>query len=298
MKQLSDKFIRLTLGLIIRMICLAPLWVLDWAARIVSRIRVASRGREASWFHANLENVLKLPPHSGFARRFMRQVYYHQVVSAMETIRCIEKPELARWDGLYDFQKKLLSCEDSAESVKKGQILITGHVGCWELVGAWAARLSQNSFHALAKPARNKALTEVLDQLRVRMGIRVLWTGQKTIQRQMLRALAAGDWLGFVMDQKPVGRVGPSVDFFGNQAEFVAGPAQMAIRGGLPVIAVFCLRLGPMHFRLLCREVAPAGHGITDRDEMTRLMAAEIEDVIRCYPEQWCWNYKRWRFDS
>ena len=304
MNQCLDKILVFFLRGFTGFVTYAPWFLLNWIAILVSRVRSVLPGRELSWMHDNLKQIYGLPSHSFFAKKFRHQVFYHQVISVLETIRCIHRPHLARWEGLTEFQKNVQRYEaagavgDGEIPARRGQVLITGHVGCWELVGWWAAQFSQQSFYALAKPARSKVLTEGLEALRKKMGIHVLWTGQKTIQRQMLKALAKGGWLGFVMDQKPAGRIGPRVRFMGHPTEFVAGPAKMATRSGLPVLGVFCLRLAPMRYRLVCHEVAPGGHEITDSDEMTQMMADELSRVIRAYPEQWCWNYKRWIFNK
>ena len=114
----------------------------------------------------------------------------------------------------------------------------------------------------------------------------------------MLKLLKAGECLGFVMDQKPEGRIGPSVNFLGQMTEFVSGPAKLAMRQSSPVLAVFCVRTGPHQYRLLQKVVAPADHGIDDETILTQKMADAIEEAIRLYPEQWIWNYKRWRSET
>ena len=100
------------------------------------------------------------------------------------------------------------------------------------------------------------------------------------------------------MDQKPEGRRGPVVTFFGRDTEFVAGPASLAVRTGAAVIAVFAFREGPFHYRLEAESLAPPGHQETNELELTQRMAAAIEQAIRKHPEQWAWHYKRWYFDE
>jgi KDO2-lipid IV(A) lauroyltransferase len=111
----------------------------------------------------------------------------------------------------------------------------------------------------------------------------------------MLAALRHGDWLSFVMDQKPIGRQGPEVDFFGHKVAFVSGPAAMSIKTGAPILAVYCFRIGPARYRLKWEVIDPQGTKKTV-DTLTAELAHSIEGAIRLYPEQWCWNYKRWKF--
>jgi lauroyl/myristoyl acyltransferase len=45
---------------------------------------------------------------------------------------------------------------------------------------------------------------------------------------------------------------------------------------------------------MLVTEILSNQHDLTDEILITQKLASEIERVIRLYPEQWCWNYKRW----
>ena len=126
------------------------------------------------------------------------------------------------------------------------------------------------------------------------MGTPVLWNHRKTLIKDILLALRRGESVGFVMDQKPEGRRGPIVDFFGKPTPFVGGPAAIAIKTRCAVLSVFCLREGPMEYRILSRKLLDGGHKFEDEAKLSQEMAHEIEGVIRAYPEQWLWNYKRW----
>ena len=74
----------------------------------------------------------------------------------------------------------------------------------------------------------------------------------------MLRNIKDGGSIGFVMDQKPEGRKGPKVEFFGHPTEFVGGPASIAGKTGCAIISVFCLRVAPYSYQLISRELLPA----------------------------------------
>ena len=116
--------------------------------------------------------------------------------------------------------------------------------------------------------------------------------------RDMVRTLRRGGSLGIVMDQRPQKGSGLRVEFCGFPTEFVGGPAAIAIRTGCAVVGVFCMREGPFRYRLLTYEVAPPNHEETDQVALTQRMASTIERVIRDYPEQWTWTYRRWRFSD
>jgi KDO2-lipid IV(A) lauroyltransferase len=130
------------------------------------------------------------------------------------------------------------------------------------------------------------------------MGTHVLWTDKKSLLRDMLKALKNGESVGFVMDQKPEGRQGPLVTFLGVPTEFVSGPGQMTAKTGCGVVSIFCLREGPFKYRILSEMLAAPGVAMADEAVLTQRMADAITRVVRLYPEQWTWNYKRWRDDQ
>lgn len=238
----------------------------------------------------NTMRVYGVPAHSYFAKQFVWQIITHQVICALETFRIIYRQRDFRVIGLEDLRTQVAR----AESQGYGHMIITGHIGSWEMVAFFGKSVSHKPFHVLAKPSKSKALTLFLQNLRNKMGTPVLWNHRKNLIREVLSALKRGESVGFVMDQKPEGKKGPIVDFLGNPTPFVGGPAAIAIKTQCAVIAVFCLREGPMEYRLLSRTLLSGGHHFDDEVKLSQVMAEEIEGVIRAYPEQWLWNYKRW----
>lgn len=241
----------------------------------------------------NIDRILDIPPGSVESIDFQRQVLKHQVASSVESFKSSYNHDLIQVEGLNELKNKI-----SANLEKgRGLIITTGHMGSWELVAYYCSLASDGKFNALAKPSKLEAATRILDEYRLRMNTKTLWTNQKSLMKQMVTTLKQGESLGFVMDQRPDKLKGPVVDFMGQPTPFVLGPAWASIRCGSPVMGVFCMREGPCKYRLISTELLPADHGQTDADELTQMMASEIERVIKLYPEQWVWNYTRWHFD-
>ncbi|MEM6706457.1 MAG: lysophospholipid acyltransferase family protein [Acidobacteriota bacterium] len=288
-----DRWIRRLLPLFVGAIARAPKFSLAPVARFASFVHRRIGGRDMRILRQNLERILELPHDTAEHRRLAFAVTRHQSASALETVRAIFRPGSVRFDGMERLRQLLRGAEEQG----RGQIVITAHLGSWELVGHTSAVACQKPFHALAKPSRIAGVTSFLEEMRERMGAKVLWTGRKSILRDMLGALRRGETLGFVMDQKPEVGGGRDVSFFGIPTPFVVGPGALAARTGCPVIAVFCLRRGPFHFEVLCEELFPSGHEIKDEDRLTQAMADAIEAAVRSTPEQWAWTYRRWRFE-
>ncbi len=259
-------------------------WVISGLMPLLGR-------KEALRLEANADAVLGLRAGTHFARQFARQNRRHQATCMIETLRAIREPASLSVLGVEQLREQIATAEASG----LGHVVVTAHAGSWELVAYHGRQAAQRPFHVLAKPSRSAALTAALDALRQKMNVTVLWTDKKSLLRDMLGAFKRGESVGFVMDQKPEARQGPVVQFFGRPTEFVSGPAQMAIRADCAVIAVFCMREGPWRYRLITETIVPPRHAVQDEVALTQSCAAAIERVIRLYPEQWTWGYKRWR---
>ncbi|MEZ4743891.1 MAG: lysophospholipid acyltransferase family protein [Bdellovibrionota bacterium] len=273
-------------------ISILPNTFLEWIASAVTPLIVLLAKKEVRILEENIFHIYGLPKHSSFAKKFKMQVIHSQIVTALETIKGTQRPNTITYIGL----EKLQEIAKNMESYEKGQILITGHIGAWELIAYCMAHSTNKTFYALAKPARSQLITKALEQHRKNMKIKVLWTNKNTFVKEMLTALKEKQWLSFVMDQKPKGRIGPTVSFFDRKVAFVSGPAQMSIRFKAPIISVFCVREGTMKYRFISKEIIPADHSISDEQQLCQIMASQIEEAIKLYPEQWCWNYKRWKY--
>lgn len=251
------------------------------------------RKKDQRWLYFNLALVFRLSPHSYFAKSFEKQVYRHQFLALLETMSALFKTnkDTIEFEGLDLLRTKL----DLPLVSEKGFIVTTAHIGSWEFVAHCVARASSKKFYVLAKPSKSKLITSLLESLRSNMGVKVLWTNRKGLLKDMIDVLKSRQGLGFVMDQKPDNRVGPVVSFLGQSTEFVSGPAKLACKFQVPVIGVYCIRLSENRYRVMSELIWQPGEVFLDETNLTQKMATSIENCVRSYPEQWVWNYKRWR---
>lgn len=288
MTFISDLIIR-SITLFIRVL---PVGLFGPLAAVLAELIYRFSNRENRILKQNIANVLLLPADSHFSNMFRRQVYRHQIISTLETIRTAYQPSLLTMRGEANFR----SVVSKTAQGQHGVIVVTGHIGSWEICARYCVKALPSTFHVLAKPSKNAAFTLFLDRMRILAGADVFWTDKRSLIKDILTALKAKEAVGFVMDQKPGNRKGPVVNFYNRPTEFVAGPATMAVRVGAPVVAVYCMRTAPFTYQLNAELVADSDHGCTDEVELTQRMAASIEAKIKDYPEQWTWNYKRWQF--
>jgi lauroyl/myristoyl acyltransferase len=63
----------------------------------------------------------------------------------------------------------------------------------------------------------------------------------------------------------------------------------------MPVVGIHVVRLGLCRYHFFTTDVLAPNHGETDEQKITQLMAEDLSQMILRYPEQWAWNYRRWK---
>jgi KDO2-lipid IV(A) lauroyltransferase len=178
----------------------------------------------------------------------------------------------------------------------RGAIVVTGHIGNWELfVFAFAAIYEPMSY--LARPIDNPLIEEMTVRIRSRFGNRPInKTNSVMVASKILRE---GGILGILADVNAHPKEGVFVPLFGVPACTSTGAALLAIRTNsviVPMCAVWDREKNKyvaIHGEII--EPAMTGDRKSDVAETTARFTAEIEKFVRAYPDQWLWIHKRWK---
>lgn len=197
----------------------------------------------------------------------------------------IRKDTLHRWircDGMEHVQTAL--------QAGRGILFATAHLGNWEL-SAFAYALLARPMHVVARPLDNPLIDRLVERRRTLTGNRLIF--KKDYARAILKALAANEAVGILIDQNSAADVGVFVDFFGIPACAGAGFAKLAAHSGAAVIPGFALWSAEER-RYVLRFYPPVEvTGDAARD--TAALQEQLEEVIRAHPEQWLWIHRRWK---
>jgi KDO2-lipid IV(A) lauroyltransferase len=177
----------------------------------------------------------------------------------------------------------------------KGVLVITAHLGPWELLPLIAA-LRYEPIHVVARPLDNPRLDDLLTALRERGGNRVI--RKRDAIQAILQVLRRGETVGILIDQHITEKEGAVVPFFGRPASTAFAPALIAMRSGAAVLPVAIVREGRGRFRVLIADEVPvrkSGDLKADLVENTARFTAAIEAFIRMHPDQWFWVHRRWK---
>jgi len=174
----------------------------------------------------------------------------------------------------------------------RGVLLVTGHLGCWELLGAWLAQGVQRAA-VVTGTVRNPAVDRLLQDRRRALGIEPLARDRGA--RPVLRALAAGAAVGVLIDQN-TGVASAPVSFLGRPAPTPLGPARIARRRGVPLLPVAIV--GEEAGGVVRHGVPIDPMAARDEYELTAQCNRALEDMIRRNPDQWVWFHDRWNLES
>jgi KDO2-lipid IV(A) lauroyltransferase len=181
-----------------------------------------------------------------------------------------------------------------AHAEGRGVIVVTGHIGNWELAGAYIAARGV-AIEGVTRRMTNPMFDRYLATTRRRAGLGVI--AHSDAVRRIPRALRAGHVVAMVADQGTKGMASTFVPFFGRPAKTPRGPAVFALRLGVPVVIGTAVRLPSGKYRALVEpiEVAETGDREHDVDAVVARYTAVLERWVREYPEQYLWHHRRWR---
>jgi len=176
-----------------------------------------------------------------------------------------------------------------------GAIVLTGHLGNWEIAGAAVAARGV-PVDVVAKGMANRRFERALFAARARLGVRVVEMSEAP--REVLRSLRGGRVVAIAGDQN-AHRSGVFVPFFGAPAATARGAAVFALRTGVPVFMGFGSRL-PGRVARYEVDLLPLHHeaqGEAEQDVAAFLAAymRAVEEAVRAAPEQYLWQHKRWK---
>ena len=130
----------------------------------------------------------------------------------------------------------------------RGVLLLTGHIGCWELLGAWTAQLVRRErlgqLAVVTGTIHNEAVDRLVQGRRRDLGMKVLPREQGV--RPLLEHLRQQGVLAVLQDQNTRTRNLPA-PFFGHPAPTPAGLALLALKYGIPVLP-FALARSDMRY--------------------------------------------------
>ncbi len=177
----------------------------------------------------------------------------------------------------------------------KGLIIVSAHLGSWEMGLGFACYYIQKPTLGVAKKIRFAPLNRWVHRLRTRFGLKIVY--KKGALPEMRRMLRRGGVIGLLVDQSRRSE-GVDVNFFGHRVTATPAAAFLAIRCKSPVLPIFCVRDDSGRLTVVVQsalEMKRTGDLRSDVQTNTQIITDVVEKAVRKYPEQWFWVHKRWK---
>jgi KDO2-lipid IV(A) lauroyltransferase len=193
-----------------------------------------------------------------------------------------------RYEGLENYQR--------ARDRDKGVLVLTGHLGAWELSSFYHSLMGR-PMGMVIRRLDNPLVDLFVNRIRCLHGNRVIH--KDDFARGLIASMRAGETVGILMDTNMTPPQGVFVPFFGVLACTASGMARVAAKTGAAVVPGFLL-WEESEQRYVLRfgeelEVVQSDDSEQDSLTNTAVFTAAIEGYVRRYPDQWLWMHRRWK---
>jgi Kdo2-lipid IVA lauroyltransferase/acyltransferase len=180
----------------------------------------------------------------------------------------------------------------AAQAAGEAIILVTPHLGCWELSGlALAAAMPKVA--AVARRVHNPWINGQLATARQLFGTQLIY--EKGAVKGILAHLRQAGLLALLVDQNTrLSEGGLFITFFGVPATMSRAAAMFSRKLKTRLIMGAALRQADGSTRFLLHELPAATYA--DELSLCQAISTTTEGWVREAPEQYLWLYERWRY--
>ncbi|MCK4353114.1 lysophospholipid acyltransferase family protein [candidate division WOR-3 bacterium] len=198
---------------------------------------------------------------------------------------------------------------DKALSSKKGAILVSAHLGPWDLASCFLASFGHPTITLVESKGPGAKMFNLYSKLRAKTGMEVLPLENRDSMKKMIKGLKENKILILLGDRDLTGK-GVKVKFLGGEYQLPKGPALLSLKYRIPVITgsfikedIEAPQKSPFYRRRYTGIIDPqidfvkSGNIEQDIRNLTQLIAERLEEKIKTYPTQWYvfqmdWNHR------
>ena len=268
-----------------------PRTVSYWLASVLSGVAFIVMPDKRRGASENISRVIGKPPESPEAKALARLMFRSYALYWADFFGLNGRTrgrvrEIVRTEGLEHLKEAL--------SRGKGALLVTAHIGNWDMGGAALVETGElPELSAIVEPVSQSSSEQTVTSMRERRGINVIPLGQPM---SIARALRRNEVV-LVVGERLIDGDGVEVEFFGEKTMFPKGAAYLSGRLGAPIVPGFCIRQPDgtyiSHIEKAIEPDSDEGSELDIRSRTQRL-ASIIESYIARYPDQWCMLQPIW----
>ena len=252
----------------------------------------AAKGRNAVFHYFRKRLHYSLP--QAIWKSYLNHYYFGQVVLDRFAVYSKKKsPFSVTVDGLNIF-------EEATES-EKGAVLLSAHVGNYELLG-YLLRQEKKQITALVYAGDSSVSEQQREKILTKNNIRLVSVGDDMSHLfEIKKTLEQGDFMSLLSDRSFQGNQNVDCEFLGAKAPFPLSPYLLAEQFEVPAIAVFAMKTSAKHFRVYIRKLScrsdTAGKKLRAR-ELLENYVSELEKIVKLYPAQWYNYFEFWKTEK
>ncbi|MGH7713531.1 MAG: lysophospholipid acyltransferase family protein [Gemmatimonadaceae bacterium] len=244
-----------------------------------------------------LGNLRRTAPNASPAerRRLARNTFRHIAECQVDLYRLRSTPlhELREFVAVHGLEHV-----EAARALGRGVVIVTGHLGNYELGGAWLATFGF-PVHAMVEDVAPDILA-LLEEYRTATGMRTIARNRGA--RDAYRVLKSGGVLILVAD-RVIGDTSDGIElpFCQGRRAVPRGPAQLALATGAPIVVGYVARTpnGPQRYRIVLEPpIMPDGTEPDAVFTLTRRVTDRLAAAVREYPDQWFVFQPGWTTDE
>jgi lauroyl/myristoyl acyltransferase len=261
-----------------------------WLACCCADIRLFFSTGNRNIIRSNLSVVFQEDPPYQIHKR-IRAVFrtFAKSISDFMRMREINKEFIRRHvkiEGLEHVQRGLKG--------GKGVLLVSSHVGTWELGAAILSMLGYR-VNVVALAHSEKQVNRYFIKKRGLKGVRVI--NAHFALRRCLELLRKNEIVAILGDKDFTKQQGITVNFFNRPTDFPKGPSALALKTGAALIPTFNVRTEGENYKLVMSPSIAHPAESLDKNVMqniTQRFASILESMVRRYPDQWTLFLPMW----
>lgn len=216
------------------------------------------------------------------------------------TAEAFKIPEILQTNNSLKSQELALSnfiLEEDSEQILttgrgNGSIVLSGHIGCIELLAAYYVARGLDLW-AIGRSPNQEWFSKWLEELRLNYNVKSIWREESNAGIKIFKALKSGGTITALIDQDTK-LENDFAKFFGLKAASPSSLIRLALKKNIPIFSCFIASLDGSKY-LIRSKILTTGKSSLSTHEILNLYNQELEKMIHRYPTQWVWWHKRWR---
>ena len=191
---------------------------------------------------------------------------------------------------------------DKLAEMGKGGILVSAHIGNWEIAGQLLNRL-ETTFNILMYENERANLKAYLEEVETKKNVKIIAIkdGEMGHLIELHNAFRNNELVVMHGDRFRENAITAEAQFLGKKALFPAGPFVMAAKFGVPISFVYAIKETNTHYHFFATEPIEVKR-VRSEEQTTALVndllaqyIVSLENIVKRFPEQWFNYYPFWK---